>query len=257
MSLLAAISSSRRRATSVFSPLSLSPSLWLDASDASTLYDAISGGNLVAANGLVARWQDKSGNSKHATQGTPSKQPMRKIAVKAGLDAIRLDGTADTMQVSMITLPTFISVFVVQSCVGNPHKFFMEQSDAVDLVKSGFWFNGVENTSWGMRRISPDSYHFGASFSGVNWTGTGWSLAEFLYNGVGTTYKNGVFNSNITYIGTAVRNENTTDNLNIGSRGQSSLFLNGDLGEILIYPSALSSANRASVEAYLMAKWLS
>ena len=41
--------------------------LWLDASDATTLYGATTGGSLVASDGGVARWEDKSGNSRHYT----------------------------------------------------------------------------------------------------------------------------------------------------------------------------------------------
>jgi hypothetical protein len=75
-----------------FSPLDVGVSLWLDASDASTLYDATTGGSLVAADGLVARWEDKSGNANHATQGTSGLRPTRKTAIQNALDILRFDG---------------------------------------------------------------------------------------------------------------------------------------------------------------------
>jgi hypothetical protein len=62
---------------------------WYDASDASTLYDATSGGSLVAADGAVARWEDKSGNARHATQATSGDRPLRKAAVYGGRDTLR------------------------------------------------------------------------------------------------------------------------------------------------------------------------
>jgi hypothetical protein len=49
-----------------FTPLSLSPALWLDASDTSTLFDV--SGNVVAPDGAIARWEDKSGNGRHAVK---------------------------------------------------------------------------------------------------------------------------------------------------------------------------------------------
>jgi len=38
-----------------------------DASESSTLYDSVSGGSPVSANGVVKRWEDRSGNGRHAT----------------------------------------------------------------------------------------------------------------------------------------------------------------------------------------------
>jgi hypothetical protein len=53
-----------------------------------------------------------------------------------------------------------------------------------------------------------------------------------------------------------VSTANSTNDFTIGRlpSGQSE-FLNGDIAEIIIYNSALSDANRALVENYLLAKW--
>lgn len=56
-----------------FNPLSLSPALWLDAVDASTLFQDTAGATPVTAAGQnVLRWADKSGNGHHATNSTGS-----------------------------------------------------------------------------------------------------------------------------------------------------------------------------------------
>ena len=61
--------------------------LWLDAADGDTLFDATSGGNFVRTNGLaVKRWEDKSGNSKHATEATAA--PILSVAEKNGFNAL-------------------------------------------------------------------------------------------------------------------------------------------------------------------------
>lgn len=65
--------------------------LALDASIATSLYDATSGGSLVAGDGAVARWEDQSGNSRHATQSTGSLQPLRKLSAYRGQPTIRFD----------------------------------------------------------------------------------------------------------------------------------------------------------------------
>lgn len=73
---------------------------WWDASDASTLFDATTGGSLVAASGQVARWQDKSGNGRHATQGEANSRPTRSVAAFNGRDALDFDGTNDFLGLS-------------------------------------------------------------------------------------------------------------------------------------------------------------
>ena len=75
--------------------------LWLDASDSSTLYDATSGGSLVTADGEVARWEDKSGNNRHATQSTSSGRPIRRVSVQGGKDALDFDGWDDALNLSV------------------------------------------------------------------------------------------------------------------------------------------------------------
>lgn len=71
--------------------------LALDASIATSLYDATSGGSLVAADGAVARWEDQSGNARHATQATSGDRPLRKLSIQGGADVLRFDGSTDYM----------------------------------------------------------------------------------------------------------------------------------------------------------------
>jgi hypothetical protein len=71
-----------------FTPSSISGlDLWLDAADGNTLFDATSGGNLVTSDGsAVKRWEDKSGNLKHATEATAA--PLLEVAEKNGYNAL-------------------------------------------------------------------------------------------------------------------------------------------------------------------------
>jgi len=75
--------------------------LALDASIPSSLYDATSGGSLVAADGAVARWEDQSGNARHATQGTSGNRPLRRVAPVGGLDAVEFDGSDDRLSYTL------------------------------------------------------------------------------------------------------------------------------------------------------------
>ena len=57
-------------ATTPWTPAQITTALWLDAADSTTLFDATIGGSLVVDGGTVRRWEDKSGNARHATNST-------------------------------------------------------------------------------------------------------------------------------------------------------------------------------------------
>jgi hypothetical protein len=69
--------------------------LWLDASDASTLYDADTGGALVTTAAKVGRWEDKSGNSRHLVQSNTNRQLTLALNQFNGRNALRLTQTTD------------------------------------------------------------------------------------------------------------------------------------------------------------------
>lgn len=71
--------------------------LAVDAGIPSSLYDATTGGALVAANGTVARLEDQSGNARHATNGMTNQMPLRKVAARKGKDALLFDGSNDEL----------------------------------------------------------------------------------------------------------------------------------------------------------------
>src|SRR3990172_1742397 len=85
-----------RRRVSAFSPLSLSPVLWLDFSDLSTLFTDSAGTIPVTSDGDVIGYAaDLSGNGNHATQATTLNKPVWKAAIQNGLGAGLWDKTND------------------------------------------------------------------------------------------------------------------------------------------------------------------
>lgn len=229
-------------------------SVWLDASDSGTLFDATSGGSAVAADGGVARWRDKSANAFDAIQATANNRPTRKTNIQNGRDVLRFDGSNDTLQIASVTLQTFITAFVVSSTTRTSTnlKFWMEHGAGI-ATNAGFFFNGTNAGAWAVNRAS--SLHFGPSLDNNDWIGSGWALATFTYDGVGSIFKNNTLVSNAASSGTARSNSNATAALNIGSRNQASLYLTGDIGEILIYNRVLSVNEIATVSLWLNSRW--
>lgn len=97
-------------AAAAWTPASLSPSLWLKASDGVTKgTDAPQSGS-----DFVSSWADQSGNARNAT-GTATRRPKWISAAVNGLDAIEFDGAAlQQMTFAGVPVPTNGSVIVVQ-----------------------------------------------------------------------------------------------------------------------------------------------
>lgn len=88
-----------------FSPLSLSPALWLDASDTTTITES---------GGSVSQWNDKSGNGYNFTQGTGANQPTTGIRTVNGLNAVDFDGGDAMTAGDVLDLGTnSLSIFAV------------------------------------------------------------------------------------------------------------------------------------------------
>lgn len=236
------MAASRRR----FNPLSLSPALWLDGADANTLYDATSGGSLVAADGEVARWEDKSGNSRHATQATLGSRPLRKTAIQNGKDVIRFDGTSDFMTHGLTSSITSCSIFAVT-------KKLSDQSSDRGII------------SIGDRAAFTGSTLLSRNSAGGRW-GTYTTVAAPANTSAGTSAFNllciidnaasgGEFYFNGSSDGTWAGNSLVQVVRHVGGDAGASQWTHSDIAEILVYPTALSATNRQAVETYLSAKW--
>ena len=238
--------------------------LWLDASDASTLFDATTGGSLVAANGGVARWEDKSGNSRHATQGTAGARPARKTAVQNGLDVLRFDGSDDFMQRTSFSFfnDTGFTGFVVAKADETADRWLLTYtipSDNDDYGLIALRRNGASPAR--------NQFFFSSGNTTITETveTTGFAaLTHRVTSGTMTTHRNGTTLGTVSVTATGTgnggRNIPTRSILNIGglvrpANPNGGFFFKGDIAEIIWYDSGLSNTNRAGIEAYLIVKW--
>jgi len=257
--------------------------LWLDASDAFTLFDATSGGSLVAADGGVARWEDKSGNGRHATQGTSENRPLRKTSVQGSKDVLRFDGSNYSLSIPNSTA-TFKFLHSAESTVfavfksgttanpGHATNVVFGTANISTSVVGVTLYTGDSNPTtandalyWYVSRGASGTWP--VFFDGNNYfpsnafgmisllskpqDGTSANRFAMRRNGANLSTANTPEGSTQT-----VSTANSTNDLTIGRSpsGQSD-FLNGDIAEIIIYNSALSGTDRALVESYLMSKW--
>jgi len=251
--------------------------LWLDASDASTLYDATTGGSLVSANGAVARWEDKSGNSRHATQSTSGYRPLRKTAQQNGLAALEFSASSNqriavsgsaaslnflhasaytifcVVRAGLAASPNMLNPIVstISTFSGLP-GMAIYHDDRSSIPRSSRIGHSVLNSSDGILGwTSADNFFPANAFGVLTMTGDMTSATASVR---ATAYNTaGVSASAPSTSGSASVASSQSD-FTIGALSEQ-FWLTGQVAEIVVYNSALSSTDRNSVCAYLTSKW--
>jgi hypothetical protein len=227
---------------------------WWDASDSSTLFDATSGGSAVAADGSVARIEDKSGNSRHFTQGTAGARPLRKTGVQNSLDVLRLDGSDDFL--GSIAFTTLFSRFQL-TC------FIVAKATtiATDEASPGFNASVFSTTAGGVIMFGVKSsgsvfvtgYDIIEKYISQSYTAGNWILLTTFYDGTNLQLR--VNGGSTQSVALSAYKQSNVGNLRIGANYNSSVVFNGDVGEIITYNQAISTADREGLESVLMDKW--
>lgn len=226
-----------------FSPSDLSNlALWFKA-------DAITG----LVNGdPVATWSDESGNTRDATQATAAKQPTYATAVQNGLPVVRFSDASSQR----------LATAAFAAALTQPNTIFVVGNHAATGGTRGYFIDGIAsgNRQAFARGLGSDNGKFGlfagaASASNVDGPlvtiPTGMLLWTVVFNGASSSIRK----SRAAY-SSGDPGSHSLSGLSIGS-GWSDAFgyLPGDVGEIIVYDRALTTAERDQVEQHLTDKW--
>ena len=241
-----------------FSPADISGlSLWLDADDASTVLDNTVSGSPVTDGNLISRWDDKSTNANYCTQGNTLKKLTKQSAQVNGRDVIECDGTNKYMisnsnisinQTSNKTIftcgqPTTANDLTDGSCWSFPQSSQTGSGGHVTF-EPAYRCNSV--TWLGSETISLTSPHIvTVQQSG---SGTIFNIVDIWLDGSAVTRSGGID-------GNLVNQNNTYMIGKIGDEANTNFLFEGYICEIIVYDSALSTADRQAVESYLTNKW--
>jgi hypothetical protein len=212
--------------------------LWLDFSDATTLFtDA--GSTQVSSDGdLIYQANDKSGEGNNATQsGDSAYRPTYKVNIQNSLSVAR-GLTGDRGLNVNLALSQPVTVFIVVKTDGTDDNHFSD---------------GLSNTTGRLPLVGVSSgnlaIYAGALLSGSS-ISTNYQLISAVFNGASSRlYKDG----NSQASGNAGTQSCTSFAIMRGFNTNQGLL--GDMAEYIIYNSALSDTDRQSVETYLNNKW--
>lgn len=214
------LAAQRNLFTGSFNPLSLSPALWLSDTGSNP-----------------AQWDDLSGNGRHATQATSGSRPTIVTNALNGRQVRRFDGINDFLQCAMsLSQPySFFGVFKLNSSLQNKLRLIDATPNrySVNNNNPSLFVNSFAGANVSVSPAGTNARIFSSVINGLS------SLAAL--DGVAT-----IGNSGTNSLGST---------LYFGTNFDSTQWHDGDIAEILVFPTALSTENRRRIEGYLSSKY--
>ncbi len=229
--------------------------LWLDASDASTLFqDAAATTPATATSDPVGAWLDKSGNARHATQATAGSRPTRSVAINTRSAVLLANGAVQRLTANGVYMDALgdntnkrITILATLQSSGQ------SQQKSIGEVDQGSGFGCYHNISniayFDAGAGVPASRAQGALASSVI-TGGAVFIGRRDGGAVDQWYNGALIAGSLTSatgsLRTAGDNPFSVKAVNSGSLAY---------GEVLVYNRALTSAERQRAERYLASRW--
>ena len=227
-----------------WTPAQISTSLWLDASDASTI-------TLNAT--TVSQWNDKSGNGRNVSQANSALQPFYTLNGLNGLNIADFDGADDVLNglaVSNFVTNNSYSAFVVglaRTIATNDENGYFNEAFYGDAggymamyLRSS---NLIGAYNWdGANKVATNAYTPNTVVIGYSELSSG--SIRIRTNGGSETATVSSNTANLTFA------------IQIGRNFNSNTFcLDGKIAEVIFTNAALSTTNRQLIEGYLAHKW--
>lgn len=243
------------RPRNAWTPLSLKPAVWLDASSASSLAQNSDGTSAAAvADAPVGYWKDLSGNGRHYTQSTNDNRPLLKLASHNGRNSLYFDGTNDTLGIANGST-NIVNANLCDATGACAWIAYEPNSDTqYSVISTGY-------TSSGYDRFNSSNYHsyfraarFGALANPAPSTGKTIMTSSSVVSADKQAFRvNGVEKQSQTCASTyATWRSGTTQAWRVGT---DVAYLAGWVCEVIILGRAATDAEISKVEKYLSSKW--
>jgi hypothetical protein len=218
-----------------FSPLDLSPTLWLDASDETTITES---------GGAVSQWDDKSGNGYNVVQATAANQPTTGTRTLNSLNTIEFVN-ADWMKTTAgVTLaqPFFVFAVCQWDTSGRVGPYLMSGYNDLNMVISllntdDLRYRGGATSVTISNNVGLDAPHI----VGGLWNG---ASSVFRLDGATSAQTVGTTSTELVAIGAAGPDV-----------GASVAWLDGFIAELIVVDGTLTAQQISDTETYLADKW--
>ncbi len=214
----------------------------------------------------VATWTDSSGQSHNATNGPGDhRRPTYQTNELNSLPVVRFDGVDDGMVSTVSFSQNMLTMFVVgmKSGAGDPGA--NQYSRFASILKNGnlSTFDYGDTSGWTGIGITTDlafatppaqfTYRNSSLITTLPAGNYGdWAVMAAILNGSNVL----LARDGITAAGTTSAAPIDSDRVWIGDNERATdSLLNGDIAEVIVYDSALSTTDRQNVETYLGAKY--
>jgi hypothetical protein len=230
-----------------FSPLDLSPVLWLDASDTSTITEV---------GGAVSQWDDKSGNGNNVTQGTAAAQPTTGTRTLNSLNVLDFDGN-DSLNAGnkFDVLTGGLTIMVVaafDNASGNGglvSKNITTNNGDYGLIRQG----SNDKMTALLRGNSASLAEQSTVFSSTSATIHGYRLRRDTTDGL-QLWQNGAFVASQNTSGTTSFTSSNDFFVGVGAATNLNM-LDGFIAEIVVVQSGITDTEMADLDEYLRNKW--
>lgn len=221
-----------------FSPLDLSPALWL-AADEEVYSDA--GTTAAVAEDPVQQWNDLSGNDRHASQATLAARPLFKTNVLNGKPVLRFDGVDDWMRTVAYSQSQPLSILAVVEFGTDSNLNYLCDSNSATSADQVL----ISPNTGKVRMYADFTVNTGAV------TVVQPAVITTVFNGASSKIR---FNGGNEGTGDAGPN-GITNALNIGTNFSETVFGSKDIAELVVVPSEIDAADIASWESYASSKY--
>lgn len=220
----------------IWTPAQITTSLWLDASDATTITES---------GGAVSQWDDKSGNGNDAVQGVGASQPSTGVNSLNSLNVIKFD--SDYMSFDSNITDVKSAIFVMNNLNGNSTNniFSYPFSDGISVVSSNF--TGVATNISIAYDISLDGSVSNSGNASVN--------GEPLVSGDNIDLGNGITQNKLGNIWYTDYDNSIIAKLVGAVDSPIGFKLLGDIAEVILLSTVPSTSERQKIEGYLAHKW--
>jgi hypothetical protein len=217
--------------------------LWLDFSDADTLFTDAGSTKVTANDDLIYQVNDKSESGKHFTQSISVKRPLYKVGVKNSLSVAYFDGSGDFLYQGSFSVSQPDTI-IVAVCHHQGENIYLYDGDIGNRQL------GEIQTGSGPNNRKFHQFAGSSQYSDEVLADNTYNIFTAIFNGASSTITIGNGSPKSTNVG--------TQNLGgtyIGSRYTGSNYFLGYYLEVIVYDSALSDNDRAAVFTYLNKKW--